>query len=55
MSTIEIEEGFSTPAPPADVLAFLLDPEKLVGCLPGAELEAVESERVFQGRVRVKV
>ena len=55
MSTIEIEEDFSTPAPPADVLAFLLDPEKLVGCLPGAELEAVESERVFQGRVRVKV
>ncbi len=55
MSTLEIEETFSTPAPPTDVLAFLLDPEKLVDCLPGAELEAIESERVFHGRVRVKV
>ena len=55
MSALEIEESFTTSASPAEVMAFLLDPEKLVGCLPGAELEAVESERSFRGRVRVVV
>ena len=33
MSTLEIEETFSTPAPPPDVLAFLLDPLQLPGML----------------------
>ena len=55
MSTLEIEENFSTRAGPPDVFAFLLDPDKLVPCLPGAELEAVENERVFRGRVKVKL
>ena len=55
MSTLEIEENFSTRARPPDVLAFLLDPDKLVPCLPGAELEAVEDERVFRGRVKVQL
>jgi len=55
LSNLEIEESFDTTASPAEVFAFLLDPEKLVRCLPGAELEAIEDERVFRGRVKVKL
>jgi carbon monoxide dehydrogenase subunit G len=55
VSSVAIEDSFEVGAPPADVFAFLLDPERLVACLPGAELESVEGERVFRGKVRVKV
>lgn len=55
MSTLEIEERFDVAASPDAVFAFLLDPEKLVACMPGAQLGEVVSERLFKGGVRVKV
>ena len=55
MSALEIEEGFDVPAPAADVFAFLLDPQQLVGCMPGAALDEVVNDRVFEGNVKVKV
>ncbi len=54
MST-KIEERFEVRAPPAAVWAFLVDPRRVVTCLPGAELTEVVDERTFDGAVKVKV
>jgi len=54
MST-KIEERFEVRAPPATVWAFLVDPRRVVVCLPGAELTEVVDERTFDGAVKVKV
>ena len=55
MSSLRIEERFLVAAPPERVFAFLLDPERIVACMPGAALDEVESERLFLGNVRVKL
>jgi carbon monoxide dehydrogenase subunit G len=55
VSNLKIEERFQVAAPPERVFAFLSDPQSVVVCMPGAELESVESERRFLGRVTVKV
>ncbi len=52
---IEIEERFTVQAPAAAVWAYLVDPRRVVTCLPGAELVEVVDERTFLGNVRVKV
>src|SRR5512147_1827048 len=52
---IELEERFTVQAPAAAVWAFLVDPRRVVTCLPGAELVEVVDERTFLGIVRVKV
>jgi carbon monoxide dehydrogenase subunit G len=55
MSSLKIEERFSVQAPVERVWRFLLDPEQIAPCLPGAELLQVESERTFHGQMKVKV
>jgi carbon monoxide dehydrogenase subunit G len=50
-----IEERFTVKASPDAVWAFLIDPSRVVTCLPGAELTAVVDERTFDGTVKVKV
>ena len=52
---IRIEKTFRVDAPIDRVWAFLTDPEQVVECLPGAELDEVVDERNFQGRVGLKV
>lgn len=52
---IEIEETFRVQAPVELVWQYLLDPQEVVSCLPGAELLEVLDERTFIGRIRVKV
>ena len=34
---------------------YLVDPTQVVNCLPGAELTGDEGERVYTGKVKVKV
>lgn len=55
MSSLQIEERFSVDAPVERVWRHLLDPERIVVCLPGAELLEVADERTFHGRMKVKV
>jgi carbon monoxide dehydrogenase subunit G len=55
MSSLKIEERFSVRAPVERVWRFLLDPERIAPCLPGAELLEVENERTFHGQMKVKV
>lgn len=52
---IRIEERFAVSAPAAAVWDFLVDPRRVVTCLPGAELTEVVDDRNFLGAVKVKV
>src|SRR5204863_1051159 len=47
--------SFQVSAPPDQVFAYLLDINKVVGCVPGAELTEVVDESTFKGKVKVKV
>jgi uncharacterized protein len=50
-----ITETFRVQAPVDRVWRYLVDPKQVVKCLPGAELNADEGERVYSGKVKVKV
>ncbi len=50
-----IKETFRVQAPVDRVWRYLVDPRQVVNCLPGAELTADEGERVYTGKVKVKV
>jgi carbon monoxide dehydrogenase subunit G len=52
---MKIEERFSVRAPAAAVWAYLVDPRRVVTCLPGAELVEVVDDRTFLGNVKIKV
>ena len=55
MSNLRIEERFSIAATPEEVWRFLIDPSKVVACLPGAELTGQKDEKTYVGAVKVKV
>jgi carbon monoxide dehydrogenase subunit G len=50
-----IEETFRVEAPLDHVWRYIIDPRRVVRCLPGAELTGEEGERTYLGRVKVKV
>lgn len=50
-----IKETFRVQAPVDRVWRYLVDPTQVVNCLPGAELTGDEGERVYTGKVKVKV
>lgn len=52
---IDIKETFQVRAPIATVWRFMLDPQKVATCMPGAELEQVVDERTFLGAIKVKI
>jgi len=52
---IDIKETFQVRAPIDVVWRFLLDPQAVASCMPGAELEQVVDDRTFLGAVKVKV
>jgi carbon monoxide dehydrogenase subunit G len=52
---IEIRETFQVQAPIDAVWRFVMDPEQVVACMPGAELEEVVDAHTFVGRVKVKL
>jgi uncharacterized protein len=53
--SLKIEERFQVRAPIDRVWHYLIDPQQVVNCLPGAELTEVQDERTYLGRVKVKV
>lgn len=55
MSSLKITETFRLDAPPERVWRYLLDPERVAECLPGASLDEVVDERTCEGSVRVAV
>jgi hypothetical protein len=52
---MKINSSFSVDAPPDQVFAYLLDVNKVVGCVPGAELGEVVDASTFSGKLKVKV
>src|SRR5512133_3177992 len=52
---IRIEERFAVRAPPDRVWAFMVDPRRVVLCVPGGELHAVVDARTYDGAIRVAV
>jgi carbon monoxide dehydrogenase subunit G len=52
---IEIRETFQVRAPIEAVWPFVMDPYKVVTCMPGAKLVEVVDARTFVGSVQVKV
>ena len=52
---MQLENSFAVSAPPDRVFAYLLDVNKVVGCVPGAELTEVVGATTFKGKVKVKV
>jgi uncharacterized protein len=52
---MQLENSFHVSAPPEKVFAYLLDVNKVVSCVPGAELTEVVDESTFKGKVKVKV
>lgn len=52
---IEIRETFQVAAPIDAVWRFVMDPNKVASCMPGAKLEQVIDERTFDGSIKVKV
>ena len=51
----KIEERFEVQAPVERVWQYLIDPKRVVQCLPGAELIEQKDERTFLGAIKVKV
>ena len=52
---IPIEKRFVINAAPREVWAFLTDPSKVAGCLPGAAITGQIDERTHAGTIAVKV
>jgi len=52
---IDIRETFQVRAPIATVWQFMLDPQKVAACMPGAVLEQVVDERTFLGAIKVRI
>lgn len=52
---MKIQNSFSVPLPPAETWAVLNDVERVVPCLPGAELIEAKDDRNFVGRVAVRL
>src|SRR5215471_9011832 len=52
---MQIENQFQVEASPDRVYAFLLDVNRVVTCVPGAELSDVVDPSTFKGKVKIKV
>lgn len=52
---MKLENSFEVPASVEQVWAYLLDVERVVPCMPGAELTETIDDRNFKGKLTVKV
>lgn len=52
---IEIEKEFDVEQSPEEVWSFLVDPHRVVECLPGAKLVEEVDERTFEGEMGLEL
>jgi carbon monoxide dehydrogenase subunit G len=52
---MQLENSFEVGAAPERVFAYLVDVNRVVGCVPGAELSEVVDPTTFKGKVKIKV
>ena len=55
MSILKIEDRFELDAPADQAWAYLTRPQRIVGCLPGAELTEATDEGEYTGSFKVKL
>jgi len=55
MSTLNISERITLDASPDVVWTLLVDPRRMVACLPGAEITGQDDDRTYLGALKVKV
>ena len=52
---MKLEHSFEVPASPDQTLALLLDAERVIPCMPGAELKEVVDENTWKASMGVKL
>jgi uncharacterized protein len=52
---LQLEHEFEVPASPDQTLELLLDPERVVPCMPGAKLLEVVDERTWKSELGIKL
>jgi carbon monoxide dehydrogenase subunit G len=52
---VQLQHEFEVPASPAETLALLLDPGRVVSCIPGAELVEITPDGVWKTTMAVKL
>ena len=52
---MQLEQSFTVAADPDTVYAFLLDVNRVAGCIPGMQLIEAKDDDVFVGTMKVKV
>jgi carbon monoxide dehydrogenase subunit G len=52
---IELKEVFQVAAPIDEVWKFLMDPDRMIPCLPGASVAEIVDEKQFIGSVKLKI
>ncbi len=52
---MKLENSFTVPGAPDDVWDFMLDVERVIPCMPGAEITEAVDERTWKGRIKVKL
>lgn len=52
---VEIEKTFDVEQEPREVWAFLVDPERVVECLPGAEVKEKVDDRTYEGEMGIRL
>jgi carbon monoxide dehydrogenase subunit G len=52
---IDIQETFQVAAPIDAVWRFVMNPESVATCMPGAELEEVIDDRTFLGSIKIQL
>jgi carbon monoxide dehydrogenase subunit G len=52
---VKLEHSFEVPASPDQTLALLLDAERVIPCMPGAELKEIVDENTWKAAMGVKL
>ena len=52
---IELKEEFEVAAPIDEVWTFLMDPQRMIVCLPGASVTEIVDDKQFIGSVKLKI
>jgi len=55
MATLKIQEELTLEAHPDTVFEYLSDPNRVVHCLPGAQLDELREDGTYAGSIKVKL
>src|SRR6266566_8452760 len=53
--SVEFDNSFEVPLPPAEAWPVLMDIRRIAPCMPGAELTEVVDHRTYKGKMAVRL